>query len=57
VIAGIIGEALSKGLGTGGKSPTVSQVFKYKYMFYISMHAFGLIIALQTIFILFIVIT
>ena len=39
MIAGIIGDALSKGLGTGGKSPTVSQVLKYKNMFYISMHA------------------
>ena len=33
MIAGIIGDALSKGLGTGGKSPTVSQVFNIKICF------------------------
>ncbi|XP_015756288.1 PREDICTED: prominin-2-like [Acropora digitifera] len=42
---GIIGEALSKGLGTGGKSPTVSQLVDYEVPF-IALASLSLLAAL-----------
>lgn len=42
---GIIGDALSKGLGTGGKSPTVSQFVDYEVPF-IALASFSLLAAL-----------